>query len=105
MIRSAVDLERSTLATWVPAPVLPPEEQLGDLLLNLQRPHEALAAFESSMAATPNRFNGLYGAAVAAERAGNAAKANYYFAKLIGNCNSDNSDRPELALARKHLGH
>jgi tetratricopeptide (TPR) repeat protein len=104
LMRSAVDLEQSTLATWVPAPVLPAAEQLGDLLLNLQRPADALAAFESSMTATPNRFNGLYGAAVAAERAGDAAKTNYYFAKLIGNCNSDISDRPELTLARKHLG-
>jgi tetratricopeptide (TPR) repeat protein len=105
MMRSAVDLEQTTLATWAPAPVLPTAEQLGDLLLALQRPAEALTAFESSMTATPNRFNGLYGAAVAADRAGDVAKANYYFAKLIGNCDSDNSDRPELALARKHQAH
>jgi len=105
IMRSAVDLEQTTLATWVPAPVLPAAEQLGDLLLDLQRPQEALVAFESSMMATPNRFNTLYGAAIAAERAGNTAKANYYFAKLIANCNRGTSDRPELAVARKHLGH
>src|SRR5712692_7087236 len=35
LMRSAVDLEESTLATWVPAPILPAPEQLGDLLLEL----------------------------------------------------------------------
>lgn len=105
IMRGSVDLEQSTLATWVPAPVLPAAEQLGDLLLSAQRPEEALAAFESSMTATPNRLNALYGAAVAAERAGNATKANDYFARLVSNCSGSAGDRPELALARKHLQH
>jgi len=105
MMQSAADLEKSTLTTWAPAPVLPALEQLGDLLLELQRPREALIAFEASMTATPNRFNGLYGAAVAGDRAGDAAKADAYFAKLTANCKDSASDRSELTLARKRVGH
>jgi hypothetical protein len=68
-MQSAVELEKSTLATWVPALILPAPEQFGELLLELNKPGDALEAFESSMMATPNRFNGLYGAARAAEQA------------------------------------
>jgi len=64
-----------------------------------------LVEFEVSMTATPNRFNALYGAAVAADQAGEAAKGDAYFAKLIANCKDSASDRPELTLARNHVGH
>jgi hypothetical protein len=37
------------------------------------------------MTATPNRFNAVYGAAVAAECSVDAAKADHYFAKLVAN--------------------
>lgn len=103
LMRSAVDLEQSTMATWIPAPVLPASEQLGDLFLELNRPQEALAAFESSMTVTPNRFNGLYGAARAAEVAGNGERANTYFAKLVDNCKGSESGRPELVAAKDFL--
>lgn len=44
-----------TFATWVPAPILPAPEQLGELLLELNRPQEALEAFETSMSVTPDQ--------------------------------------------------
>ncbi len=103
LMRTAVDLEKSTLATWVPAPVLPAAEQLGDLFLELNRPQEALEAFETSMTATPNRFNGLHGAARAAELAGSLAKAKTYYGKLVDNCKDSASDRPELVAAQDFL--
>jgi len=103
LMQTAVDLEKSTLATWVPAPLLPSQEQLGDLFLELNQPQEARAAFESSMVATPNRFNGLYGAARAAERSGDAAKAKDYYARLVENCKDGDSDRPELMSAKAFL--
>jgi hypothetical protein len=49
----------------------------------------------------PNRFNGLYGAARAAELAGKPEIANSYYAKLLKVCDSGHSDRPELEHARK----
>jgi len=103
LMQTAVDLEKSTLATWVVAPVLPAQEQLGDLFIELSRHQEALAAFEASMVATPNRFNGLYGAARAAERLGDAAKAKDYYARLVENCKDSGSDRTELMSAKAFL--
>jgi tetratricopeptide (TPR) repeat protein len=103
LMQSAVDLEQATLATWVPAPILPAPEQLGDLLLELNRPQEALAAFETSMTVTPNRFNGLYGAGRAAELAGTLTKAKTYYGKLIDVCKDTDSGRKELTTAREFL--
>ena len=50
-----------------PGPPLPARELLGDMLLEIGRPAEALAAYEASLREAPNRFNSLYGAARAAE--------------------------------------
>ena len=46
-----------------PGAILPAREQLGDLLLELKRPADALAAYERSLADAPKRFNTLAGAA------------------------------------------
>jgi tetratricopeptide (TPR) repeat protein len=53
-----------------PGALAPVREQLGDLLLELGRPQEARAAFEAALKIYPARFRGLYGAALASERAG-----------------------------------
>jgi tetratricopeptide (TPR) repeat protein len=103
IMKSAGDLERSTTATWVPAPVLPAPEQLGDLLLELNRPQEALTAFETSMSVTPNRFNGLYGAGRAAELAGNFTKAKIYYGRIVDICKDSGSERSELITAKEFL--
>lgn len=103
LMRSAVALEKSTLAVWFPAPIAPASEQLGELLLELNRPEEALAAFEISMTATPNRFNGLFGAGHAAEMAGDSDKAKTYYKRLVENCKDADSGRTELATAKAFL--
>src|SRR5713101_1407941 len=82
---------------------LPAREMLADMLLELNGPEEALAEYERSMKTDPNRFNGLYGAARAAELAHQPEKARSYYATLVKNCEGSNSDRPELALARTAL--
>jgi len=80
---------------------IPAREMLADMLLMLNRPKEALAEYESALKIDPNRFNGLAGAAHAAEMAHQAEKANTYYAQLLKNCNEGkNSDRPELARAK-----
>jgi tetratricopeptide (TPR) repeat protein len=79
---------------------LPAREMLADMLLELQRPEEALAEYEKSLTTDPNRFNGLYGAARAAELAHLPEKAAQYYAQLLENCAGSDSDRPELAQAR-----
>jgi len=79
---------------------LPAREMLADMLLDLQRPQEALTEYEISLRTDPNRFNGLYGAAQAAMQVGQKEKAGAYYAQLLKNCEGTHSDRPELAQAK-----
>jgi tetratricopeptide (TPR) repeat protein len=80
---------------------LPAREMLADMLLETGRPQDALAEYEKSMKTDPNRFNGLAGAAKAAELAHQPEKAKTYYEQLLKNCdNGAHSDRPELARAR-----
>jgi tetratricopeptide (TPR) repeat protein len=83
---------------------IPAREMLADMLLTLNRPTEALAEYESALKTDPNRFNGLAGAARAAEMAHQIEKANTYYAQLLKNCNEGkDSARPELARAKTML--
>lgn len=71
------------------------------MLLEINRSGDALAEYEKALKADPNRFNGLYGAAHAAELAHQGEKANSYYAQLLKNCYSGaHSERPELARAK-----
>jgi tetratricopeptide (TPR) repeat protein len=79
---------------------LPAREMLADMLLELRRPEEALAEYEKSLKTDPNRFNGLYGAARAAEQAHLPEKAAQFYARLLANCDGVDSDRQELAQAK-----
>jgi tetratricopeptide (TPR) repeat protein len=85
-----------------PGPVLPARELLGDLLLDLDRPDEALKAFESSLVQSPNRFNSLAGAAIAAVRSGQRDKAADYYRTLLKQVDQA-SKRPEVRDARAFL--
>ena len=82
---------------------IPAREMLADILLESRHPEEALAEYERSMKIDPNRFNGLYGAARAAEVAKQSATAEKYYAQLVKNCAGATSDRPELARAKAQL--
>jgi len=101
MARAAAELEEMTGKHPVtPGPALPARELLGDLLLEIGRPAEALAAYEASLREEPGRFNTLYGAARAAELSQNMERARKFYAALLAQCVA-NSPRPELAQARK----
>ncbi len=82
---------------------VPARELLADLLLEIKRPDQALAEFEMDLKFNPNRFNGLYGAASAAELAGKNEKAAAYYAQLVRVCDGSNSERPELGRAKALL--
>lgn len=69
-----------------PGAILPAREQLGDLLFELGKPREALAAYEASLAEAPKRFNTLAGAARAAEQAGEEARARSLSEELLALC-------------------
>ncbi len=82
---------------------IPAREMLADMLLDMSRPEQALAEYEADLKFNPNRFNGLYGAARAAEMAGKTEKANSYYAQLVHACDGSKSDRPELSRAKALL--
>jgi tetratricopeptide (TPR) repeat protein len=83
---------------------IPGREMLGDMLLSLHQPQEALAEYRVALRLSPKRFNGLYNAGLAAEAAGNnTAAAHYYAALLHSTNNAAFSSRPELAHAKSFV--
>ncbi len=82
---------------------LPAQELLGDLLLELKRPQEALLEYQADLKVNPNRFDSLYGAAQAAEQAGKQKEASDYYAQLLKSCEGGTSTRAELTRAKELL--
>ena len=83
-LREAAELEGSTPKHAVtPGPTLPATEQLGDLLMELNQPAEALVAYRRSLKAYPRRFNSLLGAARAARAANERTAAIGFYRELI----------------------
>jgi hypothetical protein len=80
---------------------IPAREMIADMLLEAKRPQPALAEYQTDLKLNPNRFDGLYGAARAAEAAGKQNDANEYYALLLKVCDGSNSTRPELSRARE----
>jgi len=72
------------------------------MLMELKRPAEALKEYEQSQKREPDRFRGLYGAALAAEMAGDGKAARRYYARLV-QIAGKGEVRPELTLARGYL--
>ena len=102
-MRRAADMEdQSNKHIVTPARLLPARELLGDLLMELNRPAEALKEYEASQTREPNRFRGLYGAGLAASQAGEPAKAKQYFDRLVTMAGKGDP-RPETAQARAWL--
>jgi tetratricopeptide (TPR) repeat protein len=104
LMRGAADLEDSTEKhVSMENRLYPMREMLGDLLLELGRPGEALAEYEKSNHATPNRLRGLYGAAKAAAAAGDTAKARQYFIQLTELGAAAEPERAEIVEAKTWL--
>jgi len=103
LMRAAAEKEASTeKASISPGPILPARELLGDMLLELGQPALALKEYEASQQREPNRFRGWYGAATAAAKSGDRAKAKTYYAKLAALAQHGDT-RPELQQARQYL--
>jgi len=81
---------------------VPAREMLADMLLDLKRPADALTEYKTVLKNSPNRFDGLLGAARSAQAAGDAGGAQSFYAKLTEICGSD-ADRPELAESRSFV--
>jgi len=100
-MRAAADLQDKVGQEEVD---IPAREMLGDMLLDLHQPQQALAEYRVALRLSPNRFNGLYDAGMAAEASGDkAAAADYFTALLKSTDNGAHSSRPELADAKKFI--
>lgn len=81
----------------------PMRELLGDLLLEAKRPKDAYAEYLASLKQYPNRFRGLYGAARAAEAAGDNRNAEIYYRQLVELAAHADAVRPEVTRAKEFL--
>ena len=85
MLRAAADHEDST--EWdpvMPGYIVSARQNLGEMLLDANDPAQGLQAFEAALQAEPFRFWSLYGAGRAAELSGKQAKAEAFYALLVG---------------------
>src|SRR5439155_21533089 len=96
LAREAADLEdRNEKHPVTPGRILPARELLGDMLMELKRPAEALKEYELSQVREPNRFRGIYGAALAAEMSSDAKTARRHYSRLVQMAGKG-EPRPEL---------
>ena len=82
---------------------IPAHEMLADMLLEINKPADALSEYQASLKNDPGRFNSLFGAARAAELAGSHDQASEYYSALVKNCEGSKSERSELQHARQQL--
>ena len=102
-MRAAAAMEdRTEKSAVTPGPLAPARELVGEMLLEMNRPAEALAEFEATLKKEPNRFRALYGAAKSAALSGDREKARTHGASLLKVCErADTPGRAELAEARR----
>jgi tetratricopeptide (TPR) repeat protein len=104
MLRRAADSEDVLGKHPVsPGAFVPIREQLGALLLEMGQPTEAQREFEAALKIYPGRFRGLYGAAQAAELAGDNEDASRYYTKLAAQTSKAGDSRNELNHVREFL--
>ena len=104
LMRAAADLEdASEKHIAMENRLVPMRELLGELLFELNQPAEALRQFEASLQHAPNRLRSFYGAAKAAERAGEPQKTKKYYEQLVVLCSQADTERPELLEAKAFL--
>lgn len=103
LMQTAANTEDKTEKHIVtPGRILPAREMLGEMLIELKRPADALKEFEASHKREPGRFRGYYGAAIAAEKSGDKTKAKLYYRRVVELADRS-STRSEMVKARGFL--
>jgi tetratricopeptide (TPR) repeat protein len=92
--------EKHPVTPGVPKPA---RELYGTMLLERGMAQEALAAFETTLKKEPNRLGAYVGAARAAEKAGDTAKAQDYYRKVVAIAGDADKSRVEVSEARAFL--
>jgi hypothetical protein len=105
LMREAADREDKIEKHIVtPGRLLPARELLADMLLEAGQPAAALREYEASQTRDPNRFRSYYGAARAADAAGDHAAARAAYGKLLALTKRADTARPELVVAKAATG-
>jgi tetratricopeptide (TPR) repeat protein len=104
-MKSAAELEDGTDKSAVtPGPLAPARELLGEMLLQMNEPAEALLQFQATLKKEPGRFRTLYGAARAAQLGGSHEASQMYFRELLKVCErADKPGRAEIAEANRAI--
>ncbi|HET7219861.1 MAG TPA: hypothetical protein VFJ02_17510 [Vicinamibacterales bacterium] len=101
LMREAADREDKIEKNAVtPGPIAPAREQLGEMLLALNQPDAALAAFATTLKKEPNRYRALAGAVEAERRLKKSAAASHQAALLALTAEADGPVRPEIAALK-----
>jgi hypothetical protein len=102
-MRNAAEQEDKTEKNVVtPGPLAPARELLAQLLLQFNRPSEALQEFETTLSHEPNRFLSVYGAAQSARLSGDRFASRKYLRNLRDlTAHADQPGRQEMAEVRK----
>jgi tetratricopeptide (TPR) repeat protein len=102
-MRAAADNEDGSLKhVAMENRLYPFRELLGELLLEMGQPAAALNEFETALKQTPNRFRAFWGAARAADSAGDRQKASEYFSKLLDLAKNADTERQEIREAKAY---
>ncbi len=103
---AAADLEDKTEKHPVtPGAPRPARELYGVMLLERGMAKEALVAFEATLKKEPNRLGAYVGAAKAAAKSGDVAKAREYYGKIVAIAADADKSHTEIADARAFLKH
>ncbi len=104
-MKSAAELEDGTEKSAVtPGPLAPARELLGDMLLEMNEPVQALEQFEATLKKEPGRFHALYGAAHAAQLSGNRDASQKYIREMLKVfSHADKPGRSELVDAQRAI--
>jgi tetratricopeptide (TPR) repeat protein len=103
-MRAAADAEDGSLKhVAMENRLFPFREQLAELLLEVGQPAAALSEYETALRQTPNRFRAFWGAARAADGAGDRQKATEYFGKLVELAKNADTERSEIGEAKAYL--
>ena len=98
-MKLAAEMEDGTEKSAVtPGPLAPAGELLGEMLLEMNEPAQALEQFEATLRKEPGRFRALYGAARAAKASGKQDMSRNYVREMLKNCiRGDKPGRLETA--------
>ena len=101
ILRAAAQAEQQLPAPLgPPKPIKPASELLGEVLLEIGRPREALAPFQQALRRNANRTLSVLGFARAAQASGDMATARAQYGVLLKNYAGADAGLPELNEAR-----